>query len=102
MKKFILPLGLMLLLMICVVSCAPANASGAESEYGLLGGLWHGIIFPFSLFGKIVSAILHFINSSWGNWNIGIYADNNTGLTYWVGYIIGLVAYGIPILRGRI
>lgn len=97
MKNKILSLSLILLLAVTVISCAPSQGGG---EYGFLGGLWHGIIFPISLSVKILSIILHIINHSWGNWNIGLYADNTT-FNYWVGYIIGLVIYGIPALNGE-
>ncbi|MEZ4980294.1 MAG: hypothetical protein R2769_01655 [Saprospiraceae bacterium] len=47
-------------------------------QYGFLFGIWHGICFPFALIGKVLSM------------DVGIYAENNTGLFYWVGYILGL------------
>ena len=85
-------------LALCMVSCAPA---GYEAhEFGFWGGLWQGAIFGFSLIGKILSEALHYFNSNWGDWDIGMYAENNTGFTYWAGYVIGLFMYGIPSVFG--
>lgn len=97
MKSKILSIALMLLLMFTVISCAPSNGG---DEFGFLGGLWHGVIFPFSLVGKILSGVLYVLNNHWGDWNIGLYADKTSG-GYWFGYIIGLVCYGIPMLKGH-
>ncbi|WP_316807311.1 hypothetical protein [Pedobacter agri] len=66
--------------MICLSSCAPKYSSGGE--YGFFGGLWHGFIVVFSIIGKILGL------------KIGIYAENNTGFTYWIGFIIGLGGLG--------
>lgn len=97
MKKKTLLIVLMLLLMFTVVSCAP---SVGGDEYGFFGGLWHGIVFPFALTGKILGGILSLIDRGWGDWNIGLYADSTTG-GYWLGYIIGLVCYGIPAIHSH-
>ncbi len=65
---------------LCLSSCAPEH--GSSSEYGFFGGIWHGFIFVFSLLGKIVGL------------DIGIYADNNSGFTYWLGFFIGIGGFG--------
>ena len=61
-------------------SCAPEGYSSNES--GFFSGIWHGIIFVFSLIGKLFGA------------DIGIYAENNSGFFYWLGFIIGLGGFG--------
>ena len=63
-----------------ITSCAPSHYS--SHEYGLFGGIWHGFILIFSLIGKLFGA------------DIGIYADNNTGFFYWLGFIIGISGLG--------
>ena len=74
-------LGLMMLFVVTsLTSCAPENYS--SHEYGFFGGIWHGIVWGFALIGKIFGA------------DIGLYADSNTGFTYWVGFIIGLGGLG--------
>ena len=72
---------------ICLSSCAPKHYSGGE--YGFFGGLWHGFIIVFSIMGKIIGM------------NIGVYAENNTGFTYWLGFIIGLGGLGGGAARSR-
>ena len=81
-----------LLLLVGLTACAP---KGSSSEvYGFWGGLWHGLIFSFALIGKVISWLLHLINSNWGDWNIGLWADNNTGFTYWLGFFISIFFFG--------
>lgn len=63
-----------------LTSCAPAGYS--SHEYGFFGGIWHGFLFFFALIGKLFGA------------DIGLYADNNTGFTYWLGFIIGIGGLG--------
>ena len=71
---------MLILLTNCMTSCAPGGYESYES--GFFSGLWHGFIIVFSLIGKLFGA------------DIGIYADHNTGFTYWLGFIIGLGGFG--------
>jgi hypothetical protein len=71
----------------CLSSCAPEH--GSSSEYGFFSGIWHGLIIIFSLIGKVLG------------FDIGIYADNNTGFTYWLGFIIGIGGFGGGASRSR-
>ena len=64
----------------CMTSCAPEGYESHES--GFFSGLWHGFIIVFSLIGKLFGA------------DIGVYADHNTGFTYWLGFIIGIGGFG--------
>jgi len=73
--------------MICLCSCAPEH--GSSTEYGFFGGIWHGIILLLSIIGKILG------------FDIGIYAEDNTGFTYWLGFIIGLGGLGGGAARSR-
>lgn len=77
----------MIVLCLLMVSCAPAEAG--EHEFGFFGGLWHGMILPFSFSAKLLGAILHLVSEDWGNWDISIWADNTTGFTYWLGFVLG-------------
>ena len=71
-------IGLLLLLVLFfVISCAPVGMT--TEEYGLLYGIVHGFISPFVLIAKLLGV------------NIGLYAENNTGSLYWLGFILGLV-----------
>lgn len=57
-------------------SCAPSGTT--YKEYGFFSGIIHGFVFPFALIGKLFGA------------HIGLYADNNTGFFYWLGFILGI------------
>ena len=71
---------LFFLVIIALSSCVPSGYTG--QAYGILGGIWHGFIIIPSLIGKLFGM------------NIGIYAQHNTGFTYWLGFIIGIVVLG--------
>ena len=64
--------------------------------YGFGGGFLHGIMIPFELIGTFTNWLFDL------NWNIGIWADVNNGIRYWLGYVIGgslwalMIAYIIP------
>ncbi len=55
--------------------------------YGFLGGLWHGFIAPFDLIGMLFSD------------EITMYAQNNNGGFYALGFILGSGGWGF--LGGR-
>jgi len=72
-----------LILLICITSLSSCAPEGYESnEAGFISGIWHGFIIGFSLIGKLFGA------------DIGIYAENNTGFFYWLGFIIGIGGFG--------
>lgn len=75
-KQKIIKTVLLLFIFFSLTSCAPEG--GSSHEYGFFGGIWHGFILIFSLIGKLFGG------------DIGIYADHNTGFTYWLGFIIGI------------
>ncbi len=79
-KRQLLLSTLIVILLISVTSCAP---SGRESEEaGFFSGFWHGLILIFSLLGKLFG------------FDIGIYAEHNTGFTYWLGFVLGIGGFG--------
>ncbi len=81
MKKQTIFFGLCLLfIIISLTSCAPAGYVTHES--GFFSGLVHGFVLPFALIGKLFGA------------DVGIYAENNTGFFYWLGFIIGIGGLG--------
>ena len=71
---------LIIFLMITASSCAPKGHT--NDEYGFFSGILHGIVIVFALIGKLFGA------------DVGIYAENNTGFFYWLGFIIGIGAFG--------
>ncbi len=70
--------SLLLLVLFLVTSCAPVGMSG--EKYGLIYGVFHGFIAPFTWIAKLLGA------------HVGVYALNNTGPLYWVGFGLGLFA----------
>ena len=67
----------LLLILFLVTSCAPVGIT--DQQYGFLYGIVQGFISPFVLIAKLLGAY------------IGLYAENNTGMLYWLGYILGIV-----------
>ena len=68
------------LVLINLTACAPSGHQSPPS--GFISGLWHGFIIIFSLIGKLFGM------------DVGIYAENNTGFFYWLGFIIGIGGFG--------
>jgi len=69
-----------LIAVLVVAGCADVtniDACRNAEPYGFLGGLWHGIIAPFSFFGSLFSD------------KIAMYAVNNNGGWYDFGFVIG-------------
>lgn len=81
MKVKKIAIGLLLLFFATSLSsCAPNHYESHES--GFFSGIWHGMIIIFSLIGKLFG------------FNIGIYAEHNTGFSYWLGFILGIGVFG--------
>ncbi|HLP74732.1 MAG TPA: hypothetical protein VK155_17630 [Bacteroidales bacterium] len=57
-------------------------------EYGFLGGLWHGFIAPFDFIGMLF------------NDEITMYAQNNNGGLYALGFLIGSGGWGFFSSKG--
>ena len=55
----------------------PIEACAIDEPYGFWGGLWHGIIAPFSFIGSLFSD------------SIALYAVTNTGGWYDFGFVLG-------------
>lgn len=58
-----------------------------QDPYGFFSGIWHGMIFPFSLVGCM------FIDS------VFIVGQPNTGWPYYLGLVLGLCAFGLGSKR---
>lgn len=79
-KKNYIQIAFLLFVILTISSCAPKGST--YNEYGFFSGVWHGICFPFALIGKLFS------------FKIGLYAENNSGFLYWLGFIFGLGGLG--------
>nr|WP_315156726.1 hypothetical protein [uncultured Flavobacterium sp.] len=56
---------LIIFILFNATSCAPKDYT--YNEYGFFSGIIHGLVFFFSLIGKLFGL------------NVGLYAENNTG-----------------------
>lgn len=77
MKK----LFVLLLLLVVFTGCAdvtPIENCVTDEPYGFFSGVWHGFIVVFSFIGSLFSD------------SIAIYAVNNTGGGYDIGFLMGL------------
>ena len=58
-------------------------------KYGFFGGLWHGFIAPFDFIGMLFSE------------NITMYAQNNNGGLYALGFLLGSGGWGFLGSKGK-
>jgi hypothetical protein len=82
-RYFIIPA--LLLLMVFLPGCAqsePVDQCLTGHTYGFFGGLWHGFIAPFDFIGMLF------------NNKITMYAQNNNGGLYALGFLIGGGGWG--------
>lgn len=108
MKIQLFKLLLVVLTLCLLASCAPdveitSTFNWTEFKYedgitiyGFGSGLLHGLLIPIEL----VSAFCIWLFDL--DWNVGMWADLNNGIRYWLGYIIGgcvwilIITYYVP------
>lgn len=76
------------LFVICLTLLGCANSpdiavTGGAHVYGFWGGLWHGIIIPFSVLGQ------------WLFEGIAVYAVSNNGGWYDFGFLLGAAPFWV-------
>jgi hypothetical protein len=84
-KNLIIQIVFVLLAVFLLSACAEAQhveACKTGHTYGFLGGLWHGIIAPFSF---VCSLFMD---------NVAVWAINNNGGWYTFGFLIGIGGLG--------
>ncbi len=93
MKNKIVVLILMVLAIVLVASCADVEPNVAKCitghTYGFWGGLWHGMILPFSCIGSLFSD------------DIAVWAVNNNGNWYTFGFFLGIGGLGFGTSSSR-
>lgn len=77
-KNLVVVLFISLFLMSCAEVQPNISSCLNGSAYGFFGGLWHGIILPFSFIGSLIFD------------DISIYAINNNGGWYNFGFMLGI------------
>lgn len=84
MKKVYFLLAIAVLLTLSSCADVGTNSQGCLTGhvYGFWGGLWHGIIAPFSFIGSLI----------WDD--IAMYAVNNNGGWYDFGFVLGVGGIG--------
>lgn len=79
-KAYLAPL---IALTMVLAGCAQHYTPEASADpYGFFSGIWHGIIFPFSLIGYFIFK------------DVFIIGEPNTGLWYYVGFVLGILSLG--------
>jgi hypothetical protein len=90
-KKGTLPAILLIFMLIVLSGCAQNEVVDqclSGHKYGFFGGLWHGFIAPFDFIGMLF------------NKNITMYAQNNNGGLYALGFLIGSGGWGFLSSKG--
>ncbi len=90
LQRLILPLVLISAL-ILLAGCANNEAVDqclTGHKYGFLGGLWHGFIAPFDFIGMLFDK------------QITMYAQNNNGGLYALGFLLGSGGWGFFSSKG--
>ena len=71
------------------VGCAQHFSSEAiQDPYGFFSGIWHGMIFPFSVTANIIHWMCGFLGLEILS-DIEIIGRPNTGWAYYLGFLIG-------------
>ncbi len=87
---------------IMLALCACAAGSG-DSEHAASGsllsqfllGVWHGLIAPVTLIGELINTFAPHLLP----WSVRMYEIKGAGVTYDVGFYIGLASS--PVMAGR-
>ena len=82
MKKEIIILMLLTLMVVACADVAIVDECLPDNPYGFWGGLWHGIVAPLAWLGSLFSN------------DIAVYAVNNNGGWYDLGFLLGIGGLG--------
>jgi len=95
MKPMLTKVNFLILLLILIILTTSGCANNEIVEqcltghkYGFFGGLWHGFIAPFDFIGMLF------------NNEITMYAQNNNGGLYALGFLLGSGGWGFFGSRG--
>lgn len=81
-------------LLVLVTGCAAHFTDDAVLDrYGFFSGVWHGLIFFFALLANVFSWACSLVGISFLD-SIELIGRPNTGLWYYVGFVMGLMSSG--------
>jgi hypothetical protein len=79
---------------VLLAGCATHYAPDVVNDpYGFFSGIWHGMLFPWALLANVISWFVGLLGFSIFD-SIQIVGQPNTGLWYYIGFALGLFAYG--------
>lgn len=83
----------LIVLTLAIAGCATHYTPAiVDSPYGIVSGVWHGMVSPFALVANLISWLAGLVGLSvWES--IQIIGRPNTGTLYYVGFVVGVVAY---------
>ena len=82
------------LLPLALAGCAAHYTGDAVADpYGFWIGIWHGFLLPWSAVGCLMSWLASLVNLSLFQ-SIEIVGRPSTGFFYYVGFFLGMGAYG--------
>ena len=77
-----------------LTGCATHYSGDAVRDpYGFFYGVWHGVIFIFSLMANVISWVFSLAGIAVFE-SIEIVGRPNTGFWYYVGFVIGITSAG--------
>lgn len=87
--------GVLVLVVVTTASGCATHYSpeSVNDHYGFFSGIWHGMISPYALLTNLVSWLAGVFGFSFLD-SIQIIGRPNTGFWYYVGFALGLSAYG--------
>ena len=86
--------AVLLILSVLLAGCATHYTGDAVKDpYGFFSGVWHGVIFIFSLLATMISWVCNLAGISLFE-SIEIVGRPNTGFWYYVGFAIGITSAG--------
>ncbi|MDI1267876.1 MAG: hypothetical protein PSV40_02075 [Polaromonas sp.] len=69
------------------------SADVVRDPFGFFSGIWHGMIFPISVVVNFLSWMLGLLGLSFLE-SIQIIGRPNTGVGYYIGFVVGLTVFG--------
>lgn len=83
---------LIVIALLSLAGCAHHySGSAVDDPYGFFSGVWHGMVFPFSLIANLISWVFSLFGFAIMQ-SIEIIGRPNTGFFYYAGFCLGLAS----------